>query len=96
MKFLSLCLFALLAIPARANYTLAISTAGPASASVIVSTPAGINCGSTNTTCSASFAAGSTVTLAEDCVVPAVWSRTGKARSDRPGSQETCADRKPT
>lgn len=42
------------------NFTLTVSTFGPVSPSVITSTPSGIICPST---CSASFVAGSTVTL---------------------------------
>lgn len=54
------------AAPACAtNYTLTLSTTGPVGTSVISSSnPAtGIQCGSTNTACSASFLSGSTVTL---------------------------------
>ncbi|MES2155378.1 MAG: hypothetical protein V4510_09615 [bacterium] len=53
----------LLAAPARATFTLTISTAGPVTPSAIVtSTPSGIVCPGT---CSAAFAAGSTVTVGE-------------------------------
>lgn len=69
----------LLAAPARANFTLTITTSGAPSPSIVYSSnPAtGINCGSSSTACSASFASGSTVTLTEiagSTVVFAGWS----------------------
>lgn len=56
---------ALAAAPARANFVLTVSTTGPKSPSVIYSSnPAtGINCGSSSTACSASFASGAVVNL---------------------------------
>lgn len=63
-KYLAV-LFLMMTTSASATFTLNVSTLGPASASVVISSPAGINCGSSNTACSASFAAGSTVTLTE-------------------------------
>lgn len=63
-------LLACLLLAARAGattYTLAVSTLGPVSPSIVFSSNpvTGINCGSTNTACSADFASGSTVTLTE-------------------------------
>lgn len=58
----------LLAASARAAaFTLTVSTTGPNSPSVVVSSnpTTGINCGSTNTQCTASYAAGTVVTLTE-------------------------------
>jgi len=65
---LAVFVLALLAVRAAAtNYTLTLSTAGPISPAIVFSSdPAtGIDCGSSSTACSASFSAGSTVTLTE-------------------------------
>ena len=67
-------LLLLLAAPAGAvNYTLAITTSGPIdTAAIITSTPSGIVCPGT---CSASFLAGSTITIGE--VTPSSMSFVG-------------------
>lgn len=62
----ALILIVLAALPVKAvNYSLTLSTFGPVSPIIIYSSnPAtGINCGSSNAVCAASFLAGSTVTL---------------------------------
>lgn len=65
LKYINTFFLLLIATVARANFTLTVSTLGPVSPVVIISSnPAtGINCGSSSTACSASFASGSTVTL---------------------------------
>lgn len=55
-------LLTLLATSARATFTLTVSTLGPVSSAVVVSSPAGISCPGT---CAAAFVANSTVTLTE-------------------------------
>lgn len=67
-RIIPLILFLLAAAPARATFTLNVSTAGPATPlAVVTSTPSGIVCPGA---CSASFVAGTTVTLG------AVWPST--------------------
>lgn len=51
--------------PAHASFTLSVSTLGPAGAAQVTSSIAGIACGNGSSSCSAAFAAGSTVTLTE-------------------------------
>ena len=66
MKKYIYAIFLLLAVvPAKATYTLTVSTLGPVSPSIVYSSnPAtGIQCGSSSTACIVSFPAGSTVTL---------------------------------
>lgn len=71
MRFLFPILF--LALPASANYTLTVATAGPVTPGAIVtSTPSGIVCPAT---CSFSFPQGSTITLGE--VIPSTMAFQG-------------------
>lgn len=79
-------LLAAAAAPARATtFTLAVSTAGPVTPSAVVtSSPAGLSCPGT---CSAVFAAGSTVTLTEvapSTVAFVAWGGPGACRSNAP------------
>lgn len=72
----SVVLAAVAASPARASFTITVSTFGPIGTSSVTTSPAGINCGNGASTCSASFAAGSTVTLFEtpgSTMVFALW-----------------------
>lgn len=78
-------LLALTATQARANFTITLTTSGPSSPAVVVSSPAGINCGGANTSCVASFAQQSTVTLSEapsSTMVFAGWGGEGGCRTN--------------
>lgn len=85
-------LFSLLASPALASFTLTVSTLGPRGNAVIISSnpTTGINCGSSNTTCSASFPSGSTVTLNIIAASTTIFVGWGGAFTGCPTNLKTC------
>lgn len=87
----SVVLAAVSVVPARsATFALSVSTFGPVSDSVVVSSPAGIDCGGAFTACSSTFTAGSTVTLLQATSSTMAFAGWGGA-DGCPTTEQTCA-----